>query len=141
MTRWQLDRYAPALPVPIVGGLSGAAGEFAEVCFESLALRKTVPAAKTLMNQSAKLFLCFGTYTYLSRVVSPETSPPRPFVLCWLLGAVAGGLGSGIVSRAEGVRGKELWRGPVPKGAMVIGTVISVFVTSSKGLLDWVGHE
>jgi hypothetical protein len=140
MTRWQLNRYAPTLPAPIVGGLSGAAGGFAEVCLESLVLRKTLPAHKTLSSQSAKLFFCFGMYTYLSRVVSPDVSPPRPFVLCWLLGAVAGGFGSGIVSRVEGVRGKELWRGPVPKGAMVIGTVISVFVTSCKGLLDWVGQ-
>jgi hypothetical protein len=58
MTRWQRNRYTPTLPVPIVGGLSGAAGGFAEVGLESLVLRKTLPAYKTLLSQSAKLFFC-----------------------------------------------------------------------------------
>jgi hypothetical protein len=33
-----------------------------------------------------------------------------------------------------------LWKGVVPRGAMVIGAVISVHVTSCKGLLDWVSE-
>jgi hypothetical protein len=126
--------------VPLIGGVSGAAGGFAEVCAESLILGKR-PASRALMSQSAKMFFCFGTYTYLSRVASPDGSPPRPFALCWVLGAVAGGFGIGIVTRVEGVRGVALWKAAVPKGAMVIGTVISVHVTSCRRLLDWVGEE
>ena len=53
------------------------------------------------------------------------------------MGAVAGGLGSGIVAnRMEGVTGRALWVTAVPKGALVIGTVIAVQVTSCATLLQ-----
>jgi len=74
---------------------------------------------------------------HLSATFAGEELPPRPFWFCWLLGAAAGGFGSGVVARAEGVRGRSLWRRAVPKGALVVGTVIAVQVTSCA---DLVGH-
>ena len=53
------------------------------------------------------------------------------------MGAVAGGLGSGTVAnRMEGVTGRALRPTAVPKGALVIGTVIAVQVTSCAALLQ-----
>lgn len=122
------------LPVWTVGGLSGAAGGFAEVCVQALVNRKS-PSMVSLANQSSKLFLCFGTYTYLSTSLSDQ-SPPKPFWYCWLLGAVAGGFGSTVIARAEGIKGMALVRGPLPKGMATIGTVIAVQVTSCAKVLE-----
>ena len=131
---WAFDiarYYAESLSIPsaIKGGLSGAAGGLAEICIQSL-FRNKLPQKASLMNQSAKLFLCFGTYTWLSSTLSPEQLPPKPFWYCWLMGSFAGGLGSGIVARAGGITGPALWRAAVPKGALTIGTVIAVQVTT-----------
>lgn len=127
LARYRVER----LPIPtaIKGGLSGAAGGLAEICAQSL-FRNKMPDIASLTNQSAKLFFCFGTYTFLSTTLSPEQLPPKPFWFCWLMGATAGGLGSGIIARAEGVTGSALWRTAVPKGALTIGTVIAVQVTT-----------
>lgn len=127
-------QYQP-LPTWIKGGLSGAAGGFAEICTQSLAQRR-LPTVASLANQPSKLFLCFGTYTYLSTTLSPNQLPPKPFWYCWIMGAAAGGLGSGIISRAEGLKGKALWGIAVPKGALIIGTVIAVQVTSCASILE-----
>lgn len=126
-------QYRFQVPVWLVGGLSGAAGGFAEICAQSLAGRN-IPSIASLANQSGKLFFCFGTYTYLSTTLSPEQLPPKPFWKCWLMGAAAGGVGSGIIARIEGIIGRALWITAVPKGALTIGTVIAVQVTSCAGL-------
>ena len=126
LARYRVERYP--IPVAIKGGISGAAGGLAEICVQSL-FRNKLPTIVSLTSQSAKLFCCFGTYTFLSTTLSPQQLPPKPFWYCWLMGAVAGGLGSGIVARAEGVTGPALWRAAVPKGALTIGTVIAVQVT------------
>jgi len=90
-------------------------------------------------SQALKLFLCFGTYTFLSTSLSEEL-PPKPFPICWAMGAVAGGVGSGIVGAlVDGARGRMLWTGVVPRGAVMIGTVISVQVTSCAAILPAVG--
>ena len=121
----------------LVGGLSGAVGGFAEICVQS-ALKRNIPSVIRLINQSGKLFCCFGSYTYLSTTLSPEQLPPKPFWKCWCMGAMAGGMGSGIVAWFEGLRGRELWRGAVPKGAVGVGTVIAVQVTTCDGMIRWI---
>lgn len=134
LARYRVER----LPIPtaIKGGLSGAAGGLAEICVQSL-FRRQIPEIASLTNQSAKLFLCFGIYTFLSTTLSPEQLPPKPFWYCWFLGATAGGLGSGIIARAEGVTGSALWRAAMPKGALTIGTVIAVQVTTCAAFLPY----
>ena len=125
------------LPIPTAfkGGLSGAAGGLAEICVQSL-VKYQRPDVTSMMSQSMKLFCCFGTYTFLSTRLSPDELPPKPFWRCWLMGATAGGLGSGILARIQGVKGSALWKGAVPKGALTIGTVISVQVTTCAELLQ-----
>jgi len=141
ITRSQLNRHVPSLPVAVTGGLGGAAGGFVEVCAESfISRRPRLPSPLALANQSAKLFFCFGTYTFLSTNLSPEQLPPKPFPFCWALGAIAGGTGSGILAALEGVRGATLWKVAVPKGALIIGTVISVHVTSCAEILKKFGR-
>ena len=134
LARYRLERLP--IPVAIKGGLSGAVGGFAEICTQSL-FRKTLPTVTSLMNQSAKLFCCFGTYTLLSTTLSPEHLPLKPFWYCWLMGATAGGLGSGIIARTAGVTGSDLWRAAIPKGALTIGTVIAVQVTTCAVFLPY----
>ncbi|TKA71944.1 hypothetical protein B0A49_05339 [Cryomyces minteri] len=124
-----------ALPVWFTGGLLGATGGLAEVCAQSLFQRK-IPGLRALLSQGGKLFFCFGTYTYLSTTLSPQELPPRPFWYCWLMGATAGGVGCAIVNGLEGVRGRALWLGAVPKGILTIGTVIAVQVTSCAEVLN-----
>ncbi|MCJ1405910.1 hypothetical protein MMC11_009141 [Xylographa trunciseda] len=132
-SQMQAARTFSHLPSWTIGGLSGAAGGLAEICAESLFHRR-LPTLAALASQGSKLFLCFGTYTFLSTTFSDEL-PPRPFWYCWTMGATAGAIGSGIVARVEGVTGRQLWRGAVPKGALAIGTVIAVQVTScAEGL-------
>lgn len=135
LTRHNLSHHL-SLPVSLTGALSGAAGGFAEVCAQSLVNRHVLRAAN-LATQSARLFLCFGSYTYLSTSLSPEQLPPKPFWKCWLMGAAAGGLGSGIVARLEEVKMGTLWRVAVPRGAVTIGTVIAVQVSSCAELSQW----
>ena len=130
-------RHRFSLPPWLVGGLSGALGGFAEICVQSAASRH-MPDMKSLANQSGKLFCCFGTYTYLSTTLSPEQLPPKPFWRCWCMGAVAGGVGSGIVAAIGGLRGKELWTRVMPKGAAGIGTVIAVQVTACDEMIRWI---
>ncbi|KAI5202377.1 hypothetical protein E4T39_04824 [Aureobasidium subglaciale] len=104
------------LPVWLTGGLGGAAG--------------TALGAQTL-----RLFLCFGSFTYLSTSLS-DTLPPKPFWKCWLMGATAGATGSAVVAALEGARGKALWGHAIPRGAATIGTVIAVHVTSCAKLVE-----
>lgn len=133
LTKQQIS--TQSLPAWFKGGLSGAAGGFAEICTQSL-IHRRLPPTLNLINHSSKLFVCFGSYTYLSTTLSPNHQPPKPFWYCWLMGAAAGALGSGFVSAAEGLRGKMLWRTAVPKGALTIGTVIAVQVTSCASILQ-----
>ncbi|CAF9941191.1 hypothetical protein IMSHALPRED_002462 [Imshaugia aleurites] len=123
LARYRVERLP--IPVALKGALSGAAGGLAEICARSL-FRKKMPDVASLTKQSAKLFLCFGTYTFLSTTLSPEQLPPKPFWYCWLMGATAGGFGGGIIARAKGVTGSALWRVAIPKGALTVGTVIAV---------------
>ena len=134
---FDLARYrVEPLPIPVAvkGGVSSAVGGFAEVLAQAVVHRRR-PSLAGLANQTAKLFFCFGTYTYLSTRLSPEQQPPKTFWKCWLMGAMAGGLGSGIVASAEGIRGSALWRSAIPKGAVMIGTVIAVQVTGCAAML------
>ncbi|GAB7348022.1 hypothetical protein MBLNU459_g6062t1 [Dothideomycetes sp. NU459] len=125
------------LPVWVVNALGGASGGFSEVLFHSL-LQRRRPSAWALGSQSLRLFCCFGTYTFLSTTLS-EQLPPKPFPWCWCMGAVAGALGNTIAGAVDGVRGRALWLGAAPKGALTIGTVISVQATSCAALREAVG--
>lgn len=51
------------------------------------------------------------------------------------MGVTAGAVGSGIVVALQGVGGRRLWAAAVPRGAVTIGTVIAVQVTSCDMLL------
>ena len=51
------------------------------------------------------------------------------------MGATAGGFGSGILARVEGIKGRALWKGAVPKEALTIGMVIAVHVTACAEIL------
>ena len=132
LARYQVEPFQ--VPVAVKGGVSGALGGFAEVLAQAV-VQQSRPSVRSLANQTAKLFFCFGTYTFLSTTLSPGQQPPKPFWKCWLMGAVAGGFGSGIVAGAEGIRGNILWKSAIPKGAITIGTVIAVQVTSCAAML------
>ena len=134
LARYRVERLP--IPVAIKGGISGAAGGVAEIFAQSL-FRKKLPDISSLTSQSAKLFCCFGSYTFLSTTLSPEQLPPKPFWYCWLMGATAGGLGSGIIARAEGVTGAALWKVAIPKAALTIGTVIAMQVTTCAVFLPY----
>ncbi|KAI5240865.1 hypothetical protein E4T42_08249 [Aureobasidium subglaciale] len=123
------------LPVWLIGGLGGAAGGFNEVLLHSLVQSRKLPSATALGAQTLRLFLCFGTFTYLSTSFS-DTLPPKPFWKCWLMGATAGATGSAIVAALEGTRGTALWGRAIPRGAATIGTVIAVHVTSCAKLIE-----
>ncbi|MCJ1384379.1 hypothetical protein MMC17_007495 [Xylographa soralifera] len=132
-SQMQATKGFSSLPPWTIGALSGAAGGLAEICAQSLYHRRP-PSRPALASQGSKLFFCFGSYTFLSTTLSNEL-PPRPFWYCWIMGATAGAIGSGIVARVEGVTGQRLWRGAIPKGALAIGTVIAVQVTSCAEVL------
>lgn len=128
------------IPISVRGALGGAAGGFGEVCLQNL-LEHTRPQKLALGSQTLKLFCCFGTYTFLSTTLSPEQLPPKPFAWCWGMGLVAGAVGSTIVAAGvEGIRGRALWAGAVPKGALTVGTVIAVQVSSCAAFLEFSGE-
>jgi hypothetical protein len=116
------------LPVTLCGALGGAAGGLNEAVLHSLVSNRRLPPLNAALSQSGKLFFCFGTYTYLSTHLSREL-PPRPFWKCWLMGATAGSVGSAIIAAVEGARGRSLMAATL-RGSLVIGTVISVQVTT-----------
>jgi hypothetical protein len=116
------------LPTVLCGALGGAAGGLNEVILHSLVSNRSLPPVRAAASQSGKLFLCFGTYTYLSTTFSREL-PPRPFWKCWFMGATAGSVGSAIIAAVEGARGRSLMMASL-RGSLVIGTVISVQVTT-----------
>lgn len=127
-----------SLPAPLIGGLSGAAGGAVEVVSHALVANKLLPSFHALASHSGRLFLGFGTFTGLSRYVSEEF-PPRLFAFCWVLGAVAGAVGTGVgtwVERRGRVGVRELVRA-TGVGAAVVGTVISVQVMSCAAVLEW----
>ena len=124
------------LPTTLCGALGGAAGGLNEVILHSLVSNHRLPRLNAALSQSGKLFFCFGTYTYLSTNLSREL-PPRPFWKCWLMGATAGFVGSTITAAVEGARNRALLSAAL-RGTLVIGTVISVQVTScAAGLRMW----
>ena len=124
------------LPTTLCGALGGAVGGFNEVILHSMASNRRLPPLNAALSQSGKLFFCFGTYTYLSTNLSSEL-PPRSFWKCWLMGATAGCVGSTITAAVEGARNKALLLAGL-RGTLVIGTVISVQVTScAAGLSMW----
>ena len=116
------------LPTVLCGALGGAAGGLNEVILHSLVSNRRLPPLQAAASQSGKLLLCFGTYTYLSTTLSREL-PPRPFWKCWLMGATAGSVGSAITAAVDGARGRSLLMATL-RGSLVIGTVISVQVTT-----------
>ena len=116
------------LPTTLCGALGGAAGGLNEVILHSVVSGRRLPPLNAALSQSGKLFMCFGTYTYLSTTLSREP-PPRPFWKCWLMGATAGFVGSTVTAVIQGARNKALL-GAALRGTLVIGTVISVQVTS-----------
>jgi hypothetical protein len=116
------------LPTTLCGALGGAAGGLNEVLLHSMVSNNRLPALQAALTQSGKLFMCFGTFTYLSTHLSREL-PPRPFWKCWLMGATAGCVGSAITAAVEGARGMPLMMATL-RGTFVIGTVISIHVTS-----------
>jgi hypothetical protein len=120
--------YFLGLPTVLSGALGGAAGGLNEVMLHSLVSTRRLPPLKAALSQSGKLFFCFGTYTFLSTALSREL-PPRPFWKCWLMGATAGCVGSAITAAVEGARGRLLMMASL-RGTLVIGTVISVQVTT-----------
>lgn len=121
----------------VVGGLSGASGGFAEIVVSSLvSADPKLPTLGALASQSAKLFFCFGAYTFVSSTYSNDYGlPPRPFPVALGMGAMAGGVGSAILAAVEGARGVVLGKS-ILKGALVIGTVISVHVTTCAEMLQ-----
>ena len=143
VTRTILEREFPRFDLPnpyvrtaFIGGLSGASGGFAEVFASSLVSRyPSYPTLGALTSQSTKLFFCFGTYTFISSKFSKEYGlPPKPFPVAFIMGAAAGGVGSAILAAIEGARGFVL-RNSALRGALVIGTVISVHVTTCAEML------
>jgi hypothetical protein len=98
------------MPVSLRGGLAGAFGGFIEMgsasLYNLLHTKKTInrptlsAAAKMTTLHSSKLFLCFGSYTYFANTYS-DRLPPRPFTYCLLLGAMAGALGTTLISPVE----------------------------------------
>lgn len=106
------------LPVAIKGGIAGAAGGFSEILIQSL-INRSRPPVHELASQSGRLFLCFGSYTWLSTTFS-DVLPPKPFWKCWLMGVAAGTFGNGIIAAMEGARGPQLWRAALPKGSLLI---------------------
>lgn len=116
------------LPTVLCGALGGAAGGLNEVILHSLVSSRRLPPLTAALSQSGKLFVCFGTYTSLSTNLSREL-PPKPFWKCWLMGATAGCVGSAITAAVEGARGRSLMLATM-RGTLVIGTVISVQVTT-----------
>jgi hypothetical protein len=122
------------LPTTLCGALGGAVGGLNEVILHSLISNRRLPPLQPALSQSGKLFFCFGTYTYLSTTLSREL-PPRPFWKCWLMGATAGFVGSTITAAFEGARYRALLLAAA-RGSLVIGTVISVQVTSCAAGLD-----
>lgn len=123
------------LPTTLCGALGGAAGGLNEVLLHSLASSRRLPHLNAAASQSGKLFLCFGSYTYLSTTLSPEQLPPKPFWKCWLMGATAGFVGSAITAAVEGARRRALLMAAV-RGTLVVGTVIAVQVSSCKAVLS-----
>lgn len=122
------------LPTTLCGALGGAAGGLNEVLLHSLASTRRLPPLKAAVSQSGKLFLCFGSYTYLSTTLNPEQLPPKPFWKCWLMGVTAGCVGSGITAALEGARRRALLMAAV-RGTLVVGTVIAVQVSSCGAVL------
>ncbi|KAM0720960.1 hypothetical protein Q7P37_003245 [Cladosporium fusiforme] len=121
------------LPTTLCGALGGAAGGLNEVIVQSLVSNRRLPPLSAALSQSGKLFLCFGTYTSLSTNLSREL-PPKPFWKCWLMGATAGCVGSAITAAVEGARKRALLMATM-RGTLVVGTVISVQVTSCAASL------
>jgi hypothetical protein len=131
-------RYSnPKFRTSIIGGLSGASGGFAEVLISSLlSTQPRLPTSSALAAQSSRLFFCFGTYTFISNMYMKDYGlPPRPFPVALAMGATAGGIGIAIAAAIEGARG-SLLRSSALKGALVIGTVISVHVTTCANMLE-----
>jgi hypothetical protein len=143
ITRTILERQVPSIEFSntrtstvFIGGLSGASGGFAEVFAASLVSGSPrFPTLGALASQSTKLFFCFGTYTFISSTFSKEYGlPPKPFPVALVMGATAGGVGSAILAAIEGPRGLMLGSSAL-RGALVIGTVISVHVTTCAEML------
>ena len=137
----QKDPTTAALPVWVKGALAGASGGFFENIIQVVGDRR-LPAAKAVAASTSRTFFGFGTFTYLwaSEFASHQpretlnTEPPRPFWRCWSYAGVAGAVASTIVSGAEGFRGRALALA-IPRGTLMMGTVISVQVTLCAELL------
>jgi len=94
-----------------------------------------IPLGTKAARHAAKLSLCFGTFGYLSTTYS-ELTPLNSFWKCWAMGTCAGGVGTAVMGTIDRMLVKNPPLSAMPKGAMVIGTVISVQVTSAAALLQ-----
>lgn len=127
----------PPARTALVGAVGGFSGGLTEVTYQALVFDRRLPTLRALAPHSSRLFFCFGTYNFLAASLSNET-PPRPFWYCWLMGSTAGATGSAIIAAVSGLRGKG-FLAATGKGALVIGTVISVQVTSCAEALRRTG--
>lgn len=150
-----------SLPVSLKGGLAGASGGFIEMLYthaqNALTSRGNArtPNLGMVVNStllhSSKLFLCFGSYTYLANTLS-DSLPPKPFAYCLLLGAAAGAFGTAVITPFELYAAKPAHTtlalsrtlytalGRAPRGAVGVGTVIAVQVTSADWLLKRISN-
>lgn len=132
-------------PKWVDSAVSGAAAGLVETVIANRVTKPLsgFPPIRHLVQQPARLFMCFGTFGYLSTTFSSPLSREKG-MKAWeddrwkraLSAMFAGGLGTAVTSAAEGLRGKQLWFSAIPKGAFVIGTVIFVQVESSTVLLE-----
>lgn len=140
---WTVDqvraRTAHTLHASLGSTLGGAAAGFLEESLHALGCGKR-PVARTVISQTLRLGVCFGIVTHLGTRLTPDSRQPRPFWWYWGLGAVAGAVGNGLASGVvDGVRGRGLVLA-VPRGAVLMGTVVSVQVTSCAGALGMLGE-
>lgn len=140
------------LSAGLKGGLAGAVGGFLEMALANAHTALTSSkrlsmevALRTTLLHSCKLFLCFGSYTYLANTYS-ERLPPTPFSYCLFLGGLAGAFGTFVLTPLEMLSAAKVQLSPrkvlqtamtrAPRGAVGVGTVIAVQVTSSAWLLE-----
>lgn len=143
LARGTLER-AGVSDIALRGGLAGAVGGLTETLLmrvgtamrsSSLAPLRPHTLARAALEQSSLLFLCFGSYTYLSTRLSPDRQPPTPLAYCFALGAAAGAFGVATLTAVK-TRSARMAIRAIPIGALRVGTVISVQVTSAAWGLE-----
>ena len=101
--------------------------------------------------QGLRLFMCFGTYNYLTHKEGHNEQPLRHFWRNWGMAMIAGALGETAVGMVEQKVNKQVMlKKPTDwiragirhagRGATIIGTVIAIQTTSSTAALRWMGE-